>query len=108
MRHKHLWAKLMSYYAYVETMVQHSDDLPLQSSVFAVLGMEIKDTVRITASVKVCGYVSHTLFLCQLSGKVVMTNTEHITGQRVRCEVQYKLRLKRELSTQHLTQQRTR
>jgi len=66
MRHKHPWAKPMSLYSYVETMVQYSAELPLQSSVFAVLGTEIKDMAHITHSVKVCGYVSHTLFL---SGK---------------------------------------
>jgi hypothetical protein len=80
-KHKHLWAKLMSHYAYVETMVQHSTELPLQSSVFAVLGTVIKDTVRITALVKVCGYLNHTLFPYQVSAVVVMKNIEHILGQ---------------------------
>jgi hypothetical protein len=46
MKHEHLWAKLMSHYAYLETMMQHSAELPLQSSVFAVFGTEMRDTVR--------------------------------------------------------------
>jgi len=37
---------------------------------------------------KVCGCVSHTLFLCKVSADVGMTNIEHKIGQRVRCEVQ--------------------
>jgi len=69
-------------------MVQHSAELALQSSVFAVLGTEIKDTVRITPLVKMCGCVSHTLSPCQVSPEVVTTNIEHIIGQRIRCEVQ--------------------
>lgn len=88
MRHKHLWAKMTSHYVYAETMVQHSAELPLQSSVFAVLGTEIKDTTRTSPSVKVCEYVIHTLFLCQVRAEAVMTNIGHIIGHRVRCEVQ--------------------
>jgi hypothetical protein len=80
MKHKYLWVKLMSDYACVKTIVQHSAELPLQSSVFTVLGTEIKDMVRIASLVKVCGYVSHILFPCQVRSEVVMTNIEHIIG----------------------------